>query len=171
MKIWVPEPRNTDSSIPFLGGFLRKRRLLLFFGTSFASCSSSPTVLSSLGLPGGSELSFSPDGVSSFDPLAAGSAELTIAVIQNFLVGLGTASIAQRNTRMGRARDITEALTALFNTMMKSSLAVLECLCCCLDGAGTSAMLLDGDSSGLKRFPTLLSLGLGVERVLFILTV
>lgn len=44
-----------------------------------------------------------------------------------------------------------------------SSLAVLECLCCCLDDNGTSSMLLGG-CSGLKRFPVLLSLGLGLDQ-------
>ena len=43
----------------------------------------------------------------------------TMAVIQNFLLGRGTASMAQRNTRMGSTREITEAVTTLLRTMIK----------------------------------------------------
>lgn len=42
-----------------------------------------------------------------------------MAVIQNRLVGLGTDSMAQRKTRMGRTREMREAVTMLFSTMMK----------------------------------------------------
>lgn len=42
-----------------------------------------------------------------------------MAVIQNRLLGLGMESMAQRKTRMGRKREMTEAVTMLLRMMMK----------------------------------------------------
>lgn len=63
-------------SLGFLG-FLRKRILLDFFGTSSVTCSRSPSILSSFELLGGFNASVSPDAVSTCppsDPVGAGSA-------------------------------------------------------------------------------------------------
>lgn len=42
-----------------------------------------------------------------------------MAVIQNFLLGRWMDSIAQRKTRMGRKREMREALTMLFRMIIK----------------------------------------------------
>lgn len=43
----------------------------------------------------------------------------TMAVIQKRLLGRGMESMAQRKTRMGRKREMTEAVTMLLRMMMK----------------------------------------------------
>lgn len=42
-----------------------------------------------------------------------------MAVIQKRLLGRGMESMAQRKTRMGRKREMTEAVTMLLRMMMK----------------------------------------------------